>query len=106
MLIATAFSLYDKERGLAVVVAGGEREAADRPPTQFLVLLQEGEITRVRLERGPRRDVVLLNAAAVLSLESGDWATGLAAAVESVDSGAALNTLDNWVAMTNSFQAG
>ena len=57
-------------------------------------------------ERGPRRDVVLLNAAAVLSLESGDWAAGLAAAAGSVDSGAALSTLDNWVAMTNSFQAG
>jgi anthranilate phosphoribosyltransferase len=54
-------------------------------------------------ERGPRRDIVLLNAAAVLSLESGDWAAGLAAAADSIDSGAALNTLDNWVAMTHSF---
>lgn len=52
---------------------------------------------------GPRRDIVLLNAAAVLSLETGDWAAGLAAAAESVDSGAALGALDNWVAMTNSF---
>jgi anthranilate phosphoribosyltransferase len=57
-------------------------------------------------DRGPRRDVVLLNAAAVLSLETGDWVAGLAAAAASIDSGAALRTLDEWVAMTNSFVAG
>lgn len=54
-------------------------------------------------DRGPRRDIVLLNAAAALSLESGDWAAGLRAAAEAIDSGAALDTLDNWVGMTNSF---
>ena len=57
-------------------------------------------------DRGPRRDIVLLNAAAALSLETGDWAGGLARATESIDSGAALSTLDNWVAMTNSFEGG
>ena len=57
-------------------------------------------------DRGPRRDIVLLNAAAALSLESGDWAAGLAAATRAIDSGAALQTLDNWVGMTNSFEAG
>ena len=56
-------------------------------------------------DRGPRRDVVLLNAAAALSLETGDWAGGLAAAAAAVDGGAALATLDNWIAMTNSFRA-
>jgi len=54
-------------------------------------------------DHGPRRDIVLLNAAAALSLESGDWAAGLAAAAESIDSGTALQALDNWVAMTNSY---
>ena len=54
-------------------------------------------------DRGPRRDIVLPNAAAALSLESGDWAAGLRAAAEAIDSGAALDTLDNWVGMTNSF---
>ncbi|MBP6786483.1 MAG: anthranilate phosphoribosyltransferase [Candidatus Promineofilum sp.] len=54
-------------------------------------------------DRGPRRDIVLLNAAAALSLESGDWAAGLRAATEAIDGGAALSTLDNWVGMTNSF---
>ena len=53
-------------------------------------------------DRGPRRDIVLLNAAAALSLDTGDWAAGLAAAIDSIDSGAALATLDNWVGMTNS----
>jgi anthranilate phosphoribosyltransferase len=56
-------------------------------------------------DRGPRRDVVLLNAAAALTLETGDWAVGLAAAAAAVDGGAALATLNNWIAMTNSFRA-
>lgn len=56
-------------------------------------------------DRGPRRDVVLLNAAAALSLETGDWAGGLAAAAAAIDDGAALATLENWIAMTNSFRA-
>lgn len=54
-------------------------------------------------DRGPRRDIVLLNAAAVLSLETGDWRAGLAQAARAIDSGAALRTLDQWVAITNSF---
>lgn len=56
-------------------------------------------------DRGPRRDIALLNAAAALSLDSGDWAGGLAAARHSIDSGAALRTLDKWVRMTNNFEA-
>jgi anthranilate phosphoribosyltransferase len=69
---------------------------------------ENAAITRELLggfDRGPRRDVVLLNAAAVLSLETGDWAGGLARAAEAIDSRAALLTLDNWVAMTNSFHS-
>jgi len=54
-------------------------------------------------DRGPRRDIVLLNAAAALSLESGDWAAGLAAARQALDSGAARAALENWIGMTNSF---
>ena len=56
-------------------------------------------------DRGPRRDVVLLNAAAALSLETGDWAGGLAVAGAAVDSGAALAILDNWIALTHRFRA-
>ncbi len=54
-------------------------------------------------DQGPRRDIVLLNAAAALALEENDWPAGLAAAREAVDSGAALDTLERWIARTNSF---
>ena len=69
---------------------------------------ENAAITRAILagdDRGPRRDIVLLNAAAALSLDTGDWDAGLAAAAAAIDTGAALATLNNWVAMTNSFRA-
>ncbi len=56
-------------------------------------------------DRGPRRDIVLLNAAAALSLETGDWPAGLAAAAAAIDNGAAQTTLHNWIAMTNRLRA-
>ncbi|MCC6169843.1 MAG: anthranilate phosphoribosyltransferase [Caldilineaceae bacterium] len=55
--------------------------------------------------QGPKRDVVLLNAAAALSTQSGDIAEGLARACQSLDSGAALRTLDRYIAATQSFAA-
>ncbi len=55
--------------------------------------------------QGPKRDVVLLNAAAALSTQSGDFAEGLARACQSLDSGAALRTLDRYIATTQSFAA-
>ena len=54
-------------------------------------------------DRGPRRSIVLLNAAGVLSLESGDWEQGLATAEESLDSGAALETLERWIERTRTY---
>ena len=54
-------------------------------------------------DQGPRRDIVLLNAAAALSVECNDWAAGLAEARESIDSGAALYTLNRWIEKTDSF---
>jgi anthranilate phosphoribosyltransferase len=54
--------------------------------------------------QGPRRDIVLLNAAGVLALEDNDWPAGLAKARQSIDSGAALNTLDRWIEKTRSFE--
>ena len=56
--------------------------------------------------RGPKRDVVLLNAAAALATESGDWQAGLAAAAQSIDSGAALNALDRFIEKTQSYSDG
>jgi anthranilate phosphoribosyltransferase len=57
-------------------------------------------------ERGPRRDVALLNAAAALAAESGDLRAGLEQAQESLDSGAALRKLDAFVALSRSFVSG
>jgi anthranilate phosphoribosyltransferase len=55
--------------------------------------------------QGPKRDVVLLNAAAALSIDSGDLDEGLRQARSSLDSGAALNILDRYIAKTRSFAA-
>lgn len=52
---------------------------------------------------GPKRDVVLLNAAAALSVVNGDLAAGLEQARASLDSGAALHTLDRYIAQTRAF---
>jgi hypothetical protein len=49
---------------------------------------------------------VLLNAAAVFSVEDGDWQRGLATAAETIDSGAALDVLERWIARTQRAHAG
>ncbi len=54
-------------------------------------------------DTGPRRDVVLLNAAAALSTESGDLEAGLTEAKKSLESGAALAKLDALVEKSQSF---
>lgn len=51
-------------------------------------------------DQGPRRDIVLLNAAAALCVECGDWEAGLAEARESIDSGKAIKTLNAWIKRT------
>jgi anthranilate phosphoribosyltransferase len=54
-------------------------------------------------DRGPRRDIVLLNAAAALVVAEkvNDFASGWNAAAELIDSGAALEKLDRFVEATN-----
>lgn len=54
-------------------------------------------------DQGPRRDIVLLNAAAALGVANDDLAVGLAKARECIDNGRALATLEAWIAKTNSF---
>ena len=54
-------------------------------------------------DKGPCRDIVLLNAAAALSIDGNDFPAGLAEARESIDSGAALAVLNAWIEKTNSF---
>ena len=66
---------------------------------------QNGEIILrvLRAERGPRRDIVLLNAAAglVASSRVRDLNEGVSLAAESIDSGSALNKLNHLIAFTN-----
>jgi anthranilate phosphoribosyltransferase len=52
---------------------------------------------------GPKRDVVLLNAAAALSMESGDLDEGLRQAHQSLDSGAAQDALNRYITKTQRF---
>ncbi|MFQ6058017.1 MAG: anthranilate phosphoribosyltransferase [Anaerolineae bacterium] len=70
---------------------------------------QNAAITQAILsgEPGPRRNVVLLNAAAALVAggRAADLREGLARATEAVDSGAALRTLERLVAFTRSVGA-
>lgn len=66
---------------------------------------ENAAITRAILsgvERGPRRDVVLLNAAAALCTVTGDWAVGLAQARQALDNGVAWQKLVDWIAYTQS----
>jgi len=55
-------------------------------------------------EEGPKRDVVLLNAAAALEVAgaAGSLAEGVAVAARSIDTGAAAATLERWVAVSQS----
>lgn len=67
---------------------------------------ENAAITRAVLsgeDSGPRRDIVLLNAAAALGVADNDLHRGLKRAREAVDSGAALATLEQWVAVTKRF---
>jgi anthranilate phosphoribosyltransferase len=61
---------------------------------------ENARIAREVLEGGggPRRDVVLLNAAAALraSGRAKDWRDGIGMAAEAIDSGRAAEVLQNW----------
>ena len=54
--------------------------------------------------KGPRRDVVLLNAAAALRAAglAKDWRDGIGLAAEAIDSGRAEETLDRWATVSTS----
>lgn len=69
---------------------------------------ENAAVTRAILsgeERGPKREVVLLNAAAALAVEDLDWAAALDQAHHSLDSGAALARLDALIAHSQHFAA-
>ena len=67
---------------------------------------ENAKITRDVLsgeDQGPRRHIVLLNAAAAICVGSSDWTAGMRAARRSIDSGDALRTLEAWIEKTNGF---
>jgi len=91
-------------------VVGGEANLRDiaagelvEPPAS-LELLKGGDaqanagiLTRILAgEKGPQRDIVLLNSAAALIVtgSAADWAEGMALASESIDSGSARRVLE------------
>jgi anthranilate phosphoribosyltransferase len=55
-------------------------------------------------DSSPRRDVVLINAAAALATESGDFHSALTEVTASLDGGAALNKLEELVAFSGQFE--
>ncbi len=54
-------------------------------------------------EKGPKRDVVVFNAAAALAVEDMDWGAALERAEQSIDSGAALAKLDALIERSQHF---
>jgi anthranilate phosphoribosyltransferase len=81
-----------KKAGLDDLVGGTPEENA-----QITLDILSGK------DQGPRRDIVLLNAAAALALSCDDLAAGMEEAQESIDNGHALRTLEAWIEKTNSF---
>ena len=57
-------------------------------------------------EQGPKRDIVLLNAAGAMSAQHGDLKQGLEQARAALDSGAALDKLDRLVAFSQKIAGG
>jgi anthranilate phosphoribosyltransferase len=77
------------------LLEGGE---AEQNAVMLRELLEGGD-------RTPRRDVVLLNAAAAIAADSGDFTEALQEAQESLDSGAALSRLEGMLAFSQAHVA-
>ncbi len=91
------FDLDPAELGLQKATRDDLQGGDAKANAKILRAILAGEDT------GPRRDVVLLNAAAALSTESGDLEAGLVEAKKSLESGAALAKLDALVEKSQSF---
>ncbi len=91
------FMLDPRDLGLREV---GPEDLAGGEPTENARLLRHllsGQ------DASPRRDIVLLNAAAALATQDGDFSNGLARAEESLLGGMALAKLDELIAFSQSF---
>lgn len=87
----SSYELAPGSLGLQTAAAEDLRGGEPLENARLLRALLAGE------DDSPRRDVVLLNAAAALAAESGDLPAGLEAARQSLDSGAALGRLDGLI---------
>ena len=92
-----SFDLNPAELGLQKATREDLKGGDAQENAKILQAILSGEDT------GPRRDVVLLNAAAALSTESGDFEAGLAEARQSLESGAALAKLEALPLKTQTF---
>lgn len=90
----TNFNLDPSELGLRPTSPEMLRGGEPKQNAEILRSLLEGS------DQSPRRDVVLLNAAAALASESGDFLSALDEAEESLSSGAALEKLDAMIAFS------
>ena len=95
----TTFDFEPQELGFARATLEDLRGGDAQENAQIALDLLDGKIT------GPKLDVVLLAAAAALSTESSDFTAGLAAARESISSGAARDVLARYVEKTKEFGA-
>ena len=91
------FTLDAADYGLRAASAEDLRGGEPAENAALLRAILSGE------DRGPRRDVVLLNAAAALATEHGDLGAGLEEAQKSLDSCAALEKLNDMVRFTQRY---
>ena len=94
----TSFELDARDFGLRPAEPGLLHGGDPQQNARMMLLLLGGE------DRSPRRDVVLLNAAAALAAETGDFKSALDEAETSLESGAALAKLNHLVAFSQQFQ--
>lgn len=93
--VVTTYEIHPREFGLEVssrtALVGGE------PPENAAII--RGVLSG---EKGPRRDIVLLNAAAAIAAgqKARDIKDGIALAVRSIDSGAAMQKLEKLIEIT------
>jgi anthranilate phosphoribosyltransferase len=90
----SSFDLDPNDLGLRPAALETLRGGEPEQNARMLRAILSGE------DRSPRRDVVLLNAAAALAAESGDLPAALAEAQQSIESGAALSKLVDLIAFS------
>ncbi len=91
-----SYQLWPKDVGLETASADAIRGGSPEENATILRSVLQGE-------KGPRRDIVALNAAAAILASdlATDWPEALAKAFESIDSGAAQQKLDQLIQFTN-----